>query len=81
MATTEPLGYDVDAKQLTCGQCGQPVTGVLVPVAGRERPRAWPVSEVIVDVMVQNEPTTLHPCGHPYETDLSARLGEARTER
>lgn len=70
MATTGPLTYDPVTKHLVCARCDAAVTGVLLPIKPRERPRAWPAaSEVIVDVHVDGAATTLFPCGHPYETE------------
>jgi len=81
MAALDPLNLDANGN-LTCADCGQPVTGILLPVSARLRPRVDPEgSEIIADVVVGTD-ATLQPCGHPYPTDHlpSSRLGEARPE-
>jgi hypothetical protein len=81
MGALDPLNLDTDGR-LTCADCGQPVTGILLPISARQRPRADPQgSEIIADVVI-DATASLHPCGHPYPTDHlpSSRLGEARPE-
>src|SRR5947209_19904456 len=60
---TRPLSYDVATGQLTCCECGQPVTGVHTPIVGRPRPRKASDTELFVDVRVDFERVTLQPCG------------------
>jgi hypothetical protein len=81
MAALDPLTLTA-AGDLACATCGEPVTGILMPLSARLRPRAVPdASEIIADVIVGTD-ATLQPCGHPYQTDdlPSRRMGEARPE-
>ena len=82
MAGLDPFSLTV-AGDLSCATCGQPVTGILLPIHARLRARAVPdASEVIADVIVDASGSTLEPCGHPYPTDdlRPRRMGEARPE-
>lgn len=81
-ATHEPLGYDIKAATLTCGECGQPVTGVHTPIVGEPRPRKPSDTGLSVDVQVDFEGMTLQPCGHRYDLDAPGAVAvtHARAE-
>jgi hypothetical protein len=81
-ATHEPLGYDVEAKQLTCGECEEPVTGVYTPIVPKPRPRKPSDPELSVDVQVDFEGMILQPCGHRYDMDApgAGTVTHVRTE-
>lgn len=82
MAALEPLSL-TPIGELACAECGRTVTGILLPIRARLRPRANPEgSEIIADVIVDGAESALEPCGHSYPTDdlQSHRMGEAQPE-